>query len=143
MMMNRILEIVNNVATINRWAAALYVMNFLFFTLIKPRPQAGTLPDIVIPDIYRHAICISFALLIFMSGGNVVGTTIAIFRAWGIGGGAGVPTWESTILMSAGQLMMAAGLLLLIRILSYSRFKNRLCYAVAALDGAYLIVSVL
>jgi len=142
-MMNHILEIVNNVATINRWAAALYIGNFLFWTMIKPRPRNGKMPDIMIPDVYRHAICISTALVLYMSGGNVVGTTIAIFRAVGIGGGAGMPTWESTLGMSLGNLMMALGLLLLIRIVSYSRFGNRICYAVAVLDGAYLMLTII
>lgn len=135
-MNNHILEIVNNLATINRLVLVVYLVHFFFMGNFKPALS----DDLVIPDIHRHALCLAVALTVDKIGALIVGITIWLWRAMGIGGGAGVIHFSSVPGMVTGSLLMAFGTLLLIRILSIAKYGDSIWQYTLVADALYVVV---
>lgn len=132
---NHILEVVNNLATINRLALVIYLLIFLASDNFKPK----IINNIVVPDIHRHALCLAFALTVDKLGALIVGLTIWLWRAVGLGGGAGNAAISAVPGMVLGSVLMAIGTILLLRILSIARYGNSIWLSVAGVSGAYVV----
>ena len=138
-MTNHILEIANNFATINRLALVIYLLIFLTTDNFKPR----VLNSLVVPDIHRHALCLAVALTIDKVGALIVGITIWIYRAIGLGGGSGTAAFSSVPGIVVGSLLMGLGTLLLLRILSIAKYGDIIWHALLAIDFIYIALAVL
>jgi hypothetical protein len=134
---NHILELVNNLATINRLFLVIYLIKFLVFEKFVPVVRES----LIIPDISRHALCLAFAITIDKVGALIVGITIWLWRAMGLGGGSGLVSLSAVPGMVIGSILMTIGTLLLIRILSIAKYGDIIWHSVIMIDFVYLIIS--
>ncbi len=163
-MLNHILEIANNVTTINRLALVIYLSKYIFdeyrrnpeyfkryireflagfFTgEAKPmRQQPRNFSEIVLVDVKRHAMCLSFALIVDKAGALIIGITVLIWRASGVGGGPGPLNFAKVGWMVTGSIGMAIGTLLILRILSIARFGGKIWLPLLAIDVLYVLTA--
>jgi len=132
---NHILELANNLVTLNRAALVIYLLLFLFMQARTAKIVSD--PAIIVDDVRRHALCLAIAITIDKIGALTVGFTVAIFRAVGIGGGAGVPPALVLPGMVGGSVLMGLGTLLTLRILSIKHHGDYIWGGTAALTVLY------
>lgn len=132
-MANFILDVANNVRVINQQATWFFLTWFLCWGIWFPGPNG-----IARGDFFRFVFAFAFSQWLADSGGLIIGYTVAFFRAVGIGGGAGHPSPESVYGMVAGQSVLAIAHILMVAVLSFSRFGCRLWVALVLADIAYL-----
>lgn len=133
MKMNQILELANNVRTLNQAAAWAYFGIFLAIGFsARANPQS-----IILPDLGRMARCLGFSIWVWLSGSVVIGLTI---WAWprGLGGLPGRPEWLVIPPMILGNMLLGLGALLVLRIMSIARFGNDIWHALVMVDVAYV-----
>jgi hypothetical protein len=133
-MANFILEVVNNVRTINQQATWFFLLYFLVYGIWYPGPN-GIAPA----DVRRFVFGLALGMWLHDTGGLIIGYTIWIFRAMGIGGGPGHPALASVYGMAAGQLTIGLAHILIVGVLSFRRFGNRLWLALVVIDIIYLM----
>ena len=132
---NHILEVVNNLRTINQASIFAYLTWFMIWGMWSTAsPQAA-----VMQDIRRMVLCTAFALWMHQGGGLVIGLTIWVFRAVGLGGGAGVASPWTVPPMALGSFLISLSAILLLRIMSVAKFGNRLWIGLMVLDLVFLI----
>ena len=132
-MMNQILELTNNVRTINQGALWLYFSVFLLVGFsVHANPQSY-----ILPDLGRMARCLGFAIWVWATGAIVIGVTIWIQRR-GLGGLPGRPDWWTVPCMTLGNTLLALGALLLLRIMSLARFGNDIWHGLIMVNAAYV-----
>lgn len=133
---NHVLEVVNNLRTINQASIFAYLTWFMIWGMRSTaRPQAA-----VMQDIRRMVLCTAFALWMHQGGGLVIGLTIWIFRAVGLGGGAGMASPWTVPWMGLGSILIAASAVLLLRIMSIAKFGNILWAGLLVIDLLFLAV---
>ena len=137
---NHVLEIANNLATINRGFLVVYLLWFLLLDGARPARRAPS--TLVVSDIRKHAMCLAFGLTVDKVGALIVGVTVWLWRK-GIGGISGPIVVNSVPGMVAGSILMAVGTLLLLRILSMARFGAVIWGAAAAASMAFILAAVL
>jgi len=134
---NHILEVVNNLRTINQAAVWLYMTWFLIWgmwTTASPHHAIMT-------DMRRMAMCLAFALWLHNFGALIIGFTIWVLRAVGLGGGAGHPAVSSIPGMATGSILIALSAVLVLRLMSIAKFGDRLWASLLALDVVFLVWS--
>lgn len=134
-MINHILEVVNNLRTINQFAVMIYLGQFLLLGM-GPASHPQT---IILPDLRRMAMCLGVALETWVGGAVMIGLTIWVNRAMGLGGGTGPTAWWTVPPMSVGSVLMAIGAIMVLRILSIARHGNILWHALIVVDVLYLL----
>lgn len=131
---NQILEIVNNLRTIDQSLFAIYLTWYLW-----DRRKPYSHPEsILIHDPKRLALCLGIALLVDKYGASIVGITIWILRTYGLGGGVAPPPAASIPGMVGGSLLMTIGAILLLRLMSIGRFGERVWLGLVAIDVIFL-----
>lgn len=133
-MTNRILELVNNLVTLNRAALVIYLLLFL---LVHHRGKPIDNSSIIFDDVRRHALYLAVAITIDKIGALIVGFTVAVFRAIGIGGGDGIPSSLVLPGMISGSILMGVGTLLTLRVLSVKNHGDYIWGGTAALTALY------
>lgn len=132
-MANFILEVANNVRTINQQATWFFLLYFLVHGIWYPGPN-GIAPA----DIRRFVFGLALGMFLHDTGGLIIGYTIWFFRAIGIGGGAGHPSTASVYGIVTGQITIALAHVIIVAVLSHSRFGCRLWTALVLIDVVYL-----
>jgi len=132
-MANFILEVANNVRVINQQTTWVFLFYFLVHGIWYPGPR-GIAPA----DIRRFVFGLALGMFLHDTGGLIIGYTVWVFRAMGIGGGAGHPSPASVYGMVTGQLTIAVAHILIVAVLSFSRFGCKLWVGLVLADIAYL-----
>jgi hypothetical protein len=130
---NRILEVVNDVRTINQTALFVY---FSWFLVLGWRAK-GHARSIILPDLDRMARCLGAGIWVWAFGAVIIGITIAIHRS-GLGDMSGLPAWWTVPPMALGSFQLGLGALLVLRIMSIARYGNILWFGLIAADLVYL-----
>lgn len=137
---NQILEIVNNLRLLNQLAVFIYLGHFI----LNGMPRNSKPQDMILPDHRRMATSLALAIETWLLGSVIVGMTVWVNRAMGVGGGLShhLPFWI-IIGMTAGSLLMVFGALLVLRIMSIARHGDLFWYLMIFADIIYLIWAII
>jgi hypothetical protein len=120
-MANFIFELSNSVRTINQQATWFFLLYFLVHGLWFPGPNG-----IATADIRRFVFGLALGMFLHDTGGLVIGYVIWLFNAVLIG-------------KTIGQQIIALAHILIVAVLSYSRFGNWLWLALVGFDIVYIL----
>lgn len=134
---NFILELTNNVRTINQAGVWVY-FSLLLVAFLRTAAEPRRL---ILQDADKMARCLAFAIWVWASGAVVIGITVGLQRA-GIGGFPGHPAPWVAPFMALGNLLLALGALLVFRIMSIAKYGDWLWYAMIVADIIYLAASI-
>lgn len=134
-----ILEKSNDLAMINSYVLWTYLL-WYFVRRSADLPKGSIDQMLISKDVARHALGLAFALLVRETGTVITRTVVAVWRR-GIGGSGGQASIGQAIGLTIGAMVLVAGSILLIRVLSRPLYGNRLWVLVGLTNIAYVAVT--
>lgn len=120
-MANFIFELSNSVRTINQQATWFVLLFYWAYAIWFPVPSA-----IAPGDVRRFVFGLLISMWLHDTGGLIIGYVIWLFNAVVVG-------------KTIGQQVIAIAHIMIVAVLSYSRFGNWLWLALVGIDAAYIV----